>query len=140
MITISKQSWHYRFMAFLGLDSRNSPTICGYLRDLLIWSPLLIGMLLSLAASLLLIAVVVPWGIGDFIGWAIAVLVQWQWIPPEKDGPWIIGAFSAFVAAGMGAFFAIRGGGTLVLSNDYPILSVAWDSVHGKICARIQVK
>lgn len=137
-LQIRESSWHYRLMSALCLESRYSDNICGYLRGLLLLTPLIFfaGTAFTLLVLTGLIGGVI--GLGDFLGWAAACAATLSWLEVPHSGLWIIGA-SIMVLVGLFGFYkAVEWFFNLAPPEMPEIVAASWDSVHNRICCRVK--
>lgn len=128
-VSVDRDSWHYWLADKSGFDPDwNNNDICTYLRHII---KTVIGCLFGAVLGLAL-TVLVAWIFGDFIAWAIFVLLH-GWIAPD-----IASVAIGVLSIGAGCAIAFFGGkGAVVAVDNVPLARAAWDSLHNKICARV---
>lgn len=131
-IQINRDSWHYKLATQWGsyYPDIESNDICTYLRKI---AKALIGMA-ALSTLALLLGGGFLYMTGDFIAWLVFVLLH-GWVEPDAAGGFLaMAGLAAVIGAGWGGYR-----GTKAAVQNSELVGAAWDSVHNKICARIQI-
>jgi hypothetical protein len=132
-INLNSDSLVYRFAEKMGDydPDIHGADICAFVRRVFVG---VIGSA-ALAALVLLVGGFAAWLVGDFVAWVFYV-INHGWISPYI-GAGITLVVIVLVSAYYVIKLALRGTKAAVQSSE--VLSAGWDSVHHRICARLEI-